>query len=78
VETSWGSTGLGVGLPSHKPPIYSPTSSKDVGHLSVVAQKQKPLHNGISMYALCLRGPINKVDSSNIAMTEIHLGEESR
>lgn len=78
METSWGSTGLGVGLPSHKPPIYSPTSSKDVGHLSVVAQKQKPLHNGISMYALCLRGPVNKVDSSNIAMTEIHLGEESR
>jgi hypothetical protein len=48
------------------------------GRLSAVAQKQFPLHNGISMCAFRIAGFVNMVDSSNIAMTEIHLGEEIR
>jgi hypothetical protein len=62
----------------YEPPKYSPTSSKEPVICLSLHQKQKPLHNGISMYAFCLRGPVNEVDCSNIAMTEIHLGGQSR
>ena len=77
METSWRSTGLGVGSPARTTDIFT-DPIEGVGHLSLVVQKQKPLHNGISMYAFCSQGPVNKVYSSNIAMTDIHLGEEFR